>query len=531
MFFNTVFTFLTTMSVGMFDQDLKAKLALLIPQSYLRGIRQELYSSERYWMYMAYGIYQSLVCYFGVHYLTSDGTFNSAGYDFEGFSSGTIMAFAAIFIINIYSTVNWYSWTWITVLSLIGSLLSWIVYTVTYSGDIMVLLSAPFFYTTLILLVFVGLLPNMAVKYAQQMMKPNDTDVLLEFQKLVWKGDDVLGVLPAEDKEDTLKKGLTLSKSFDQISKEKQDFVPVMDGFGHSPMQPASSSPTASAAAMKKSQSLNPQDIDSDRPRKPSFSNALKSGMTKIVKSFKGDTKTRVHRAGSLVYMGGQGLAVPNTGFAFSHDQGMEDIITPKRTHLEVVEEEPTLERKRRISHQGKLRNFSRSIQSVFRSYTRSIHSVQDEDKPNSPTASQDLPTQQGHSLPPLGGQSTSHPPPFVPLNTIPSVVDPDPTRISDPGYQYHQLCIQMEDQEEASRAPTVARGESAPGFIERELCHGESRSRAHSRTSRTSRNSRTSPDGRTSVSIQIPNDQDTANQQEIPEISVQPPSPEKQNP
>jgi phospholipid-translocating ATPase len=529
MFFNTVFTFLTTMSVGMFDQDLKSKLALLIPQSYLRGIRQELYSSERYWLYMAYGIYQSLVCYFGVYLVTMDATFNSSGFDVEGFASGTTMAFVAIFIINIYSTVNWYSWTWITVFSLIGSMISWIVYTVTYSTDILVLLGTPSFYATVTLLVFVGLLPKMAIKYAQQMIQPSDTDVLLEYQKLVWDGEHVAGMVPMDQKEDTLKKGLTLSKSFDQINKEKQDFVPVMDGFGHSPCQPVTTSPTASTAAMKKSQSLNPQDIDADRPRKPSFSNALKSGMTKIVKSFKGDTKTRVHRAGSLVYMGGKGLAVPNTGFAFSHDQGMEDIITPKRTHLEVVQEEPTMERKRRISHQGKLRNFSRSIQSVFRSYTRSIHSVHDDEKPISPSASQDLPVQQSHPLPPLSGHGGSHPPPFVPLNTIPSVVDPDPNRTSDPGYQFHQLCIQMEDQEEASRVPTVVRGESAPpGFIERDL---ESRSRAHSRTSRISRTSRTSPEGRASVTIQIPNDQVNTNQQEIPEISVQPPSPEKPNP
>jgi glutaredoxin-related protein len=470
MFFNTVFTFLTTVSIGIFDQDVNSKVSLLVPQIYMKGIRQEMYSSQRYWLYMGYGIYQSLVCYFGVYLISFDGTFHYNGYDFEAVSAGTTTGFVAILMINIFSTSNWHSWTWITVFSLLVSMFSWILYIGIYSRDpnsptsgMKILFSTPIFYAAVVLLVILGLLPKMAIRYVQQNIFPSDTDLLLEIQKYIWDGHGLGFMEPQVPKQGT-SKSMSESKSLDEMNKkQKIEFTPVIDGFGHTPMKDTAA--LSPVIAMKKSQSLNPNEIDGEKGRKPSFSGVFKTGMSKIVQTLKGE-KPKIHRSGSIVYMGGTGIAIPNTGFAFSHDQGMEDIITPRTAKLEVLEEEPIHEKKKRYSQQSKIRNFSKSIQNVIRSYTRSIHSTQEVDeKAISSSNSHDFLGSQG-KLPAHGNANSApvqgnllHPALFIPLNTIPSVIEAE-GRASDPGHHLIQICIDME---EDPSNPVVIRSDSAP--------------------------------------------------------------------
>jgi hypothetical protein len=80
---------------------------------------------------------------------------------------------------------------------------------------------------------------------------------------------------------------------------------------------------------------------------------------------------------------------VPNTGFAFSHDSGMENIISPFKPNLPSVDEEGDGNIRTRTSTassrfsdqaQAKIRNISRSIKSVLRIRTNASNTTNSSD-------------------------------------------------------------------------------------------------------------------------------------------------------
>ncbi|KAJ3335193.1 hypothetical protein HDU91_002292 [Kappamyces sp. JEL0680] len=75
--------------------------------------------------------------------------------------------------------------------------------------------------------------------------------------------------------------------------------------------------------------------------RGPTLSAALQSGVNMVLRKFKPEPVPlgRTQRAGSIVYMGDpKRSSIVNTGFAFSQDRGMSELITPSQVSLEEVE-------------------------------------------------------------------------------------------------------------------------------------------------------------------------------------------------
>ncbi|KAJ3225401.1 hypothetical protein HK099_006859 [Clydaea vesicula] len=93
MFYNTLFTLLPNMVVGMFDQDVNDQISLQVPELYRKGLQQNLYTMERFWLYIFDGIFQSIVCYYFNVYLQGDGGVDSLGYDNDKNSIGTYLGF------------------------------------------------------------------------------------------------------------------------------------------------------------------------------------------------------------------------------------------------------------------------------------------------------------------------------------------------------------------------------------------------------------------------------------------------------
>jgi phospholipid-translocating ATPase len=388
MFFNTIFTIIPTATVGVFDFDLSAELSMKIPQIYQKGIQQYSYNAEKYFLYLAHAIFQSIVCYFGVTFLF-DGTIASDGTPADSITQGTILATAAIFIVNIFNISNWYSWTWVTVVSLVASLGSWILYLTLYSLNIssptyglINFLKVPTFYLNVLVILIVAFMPRIIIKYIQQVNYPTDTDLLQEHQKISKnKRSDHIRTEPPENPDslavpaaESYFKPIMINQGPPKVKINTSVPSPVSDGF--SPRIPEPSKASEDFHSVNESEKLH-SSKENVHTRAPSRNSALLIGVQKVVKIIKGagDKKFgRLGRGASLMYMNGRG-AVPNTGYAFSQDTGMADIITPLS---EFPDELPEPETKKLQNTTAKIRNISKSLQGVFK--IRGIYPMKDKE-------------------------------------------------------------------------------------------------------------------------------------------------------
>ena len=402
-FFNTFFTIAPTILVGVFDQDLSAKMSLKVPQIYLKGIRQKLFRTERMWIYIAHGIWDSLVLFFGILLVTSEGSFNK-GQPFDYLSVSTMMAYGAIFAINIFATTNWSTWNYITRFAFYVSIGFWVVYTLIYYsvadsiayGTTSNVLNSASFYLVFFLSVAMCLLPKFIIKFTQQSFYPSDTDLLRESQAESKK----IGIYELEEADTNStadsSKNASSGHTTDSTSPVKSKiYQNSTDGFEG---EPEAKSPTDQWPIT--TSPLSSFDASNSHNRASSIQQVFQKGVYFFTR-MKNEPKIRPKinpRSSSIVYMNGKSReGVANTGFAFSQEPGMQDIITPNRSNIE--DDKSSLGRTTRFS---KLRNISNSIQSMFgMAISRSVTPIIVQDKesidpvPNLATA----PTKDGRTL------------------------------------------------------------------------------------------------------------------------------------
>ncbi|KAG4107798.1 phospholipid-translocating P-type ATPase [Neocallimastix lanati (nom. inval.)] len=191
LFFTTVFTLLLNMNMGIFDQDINDRIAIAIPQLYSIGISGSLYTMQKFWVHIAYGIYESLIAFFFGYFIYREATTSPDGYDSGQEVMGNCVAFLLIISINIVMAFNTYSWTIITFGSLILTLAVWIGFVFYYSsysssltyGIISRLFGEPAFYLITPVYFVLALAPRYIKKYIQVTHFPTDVDIIHEVNK------------------------------------------------------------------------------------------------------------------------------------------------------------------------------------------------------------------------------------------------------------------------------------------------------------------------------------------------------------
>ena len=365
------------MSVGVFDQDISAAVSLELPQIYLRGIRQKDFRVERFWIYMGHGVYQSLVCYFGVYLMTEDNASGSSGFPVDGASFSIILSCCALFIINIFGTANWYTWSWINFFSLTASMLSWAIFLLSYCSSIDTL---PYGYTPtlslvliIIIVVALSLLPRLVIKFSQRMMFPNDTDILQEYQQ--YGSSDVHSSLVTFDLHHHIKdllakttaenttKPPSPAKDLTRKQSVPQNIVNA-DGF--------ESSIVPEAIDPKTEELKNIVIAETEKYRAASIGQVINEKVQKAGVFFKTLLPERnapsypMKKKGSIAYMAGDREMVENKGFAFSHDAGMQDVITPLQMTLPPIPEDNS-----HLSSHFKRRRFPSFVPDRFRQFSK----------------------------------------------------------------------------------------------------------------------------------------------------------------
>ncbi|XP_054996469.1 phospholipid-transporting ATPase VD [Sorex araneus] len=177
-FFNLLFTSAPPVIYGVLEKDVSAETLMQLPELYKSGQKSEAYSPLTFWITLLDAFYQSLVCFF-VPYFTYQGS------DIDIFTFGNPLNTAALFIILLHLVIESKSLTWIHVLVITGSIVSYFFFALAFgamcvtcnppSNPYWVMqkhMLDPMFYLVCILTTCVALLPRFIYRVLQGSLFP-----------------------------------------------------------------------------------------------------------------------------------------------------------------------------------------------------------------------------------------------------------------------------------------------------------------------------------------------------------------------
>ncbi|KAI8889016.1 phospholipid-translocating P-type ATPase [Backusella circina FSU 941] len=191
--YNLIFTSLPIIFMGVWDQDLSAKISQRYPELYRMGLRNDKYKVWQFWVTIFDATYQSAVCFFFPYMLLIGGQIDPSGHDANGlYEIGTIISSIAVIVANFYVVVSLYSFTWIQVVIVSLSILVYYAFVGIYSqfnyfifcGHVR-LFGTGLYWLIMILTIVACYIPRMAVKFYLQQYHPYDNDVVREIELVI----------------------------------------------------------------------------------------------------------------------------------------------------------------------------------------------------------------------------------------------------------------------------------------------------------------------------------------------------------
>ncbi|XP_027948343.1 probable phospholipid-transporting ATPase VD isoform X2 [Eumetopias jubatus] len=125
--FNLLFTSAPPVIYGVLEKDVSAETLMQLPELYKAGQKSEAYLPLTFWITLLDAFYQSLVCFF-VPYYTYQGS------DIDIFAFGNPLNTAALFIIILHLVIESKSLTWIHMLVIAGSILSYFFFALVFGA-------------------------------------------------------------------------------------------------------------------------------------------------------------------------------------------------------------------------------------------------------------------------------------------------------------------------------------------------------------------------------------------------------------
>lgn len=200
-FFNLLFTSAPPVIYGVLEKDVSAETLMRLPELYRNGQKTEAHLPLTFWITLLDAFYQSLVCFF-VPYYTYQGS------DIDIFTFGNPLNTAALFIILLHLVIESKSLTWIHMLVIVGSILSYFFFALVFGAMCVTCnppsnpywimqehMLDPVFYLVCVLTTCVALLPRFIYRVLQGSLFPSPILRAKHFDRL-----------PAEDRTEALKK-------------------------------------------------------------------------------------------------------------------------------------------------------------------------------------------------------------------------------------------------------------------------------------------------------------------------------------
>jgi phospholipid-translocating P-type ATPase (flippase) len=191
MFYNLAFTSLPVIFLGIFDQDVDAKVSLLVPQIYRTGISRTEMSDKKFYWYCLDGIYQSAISFFFPYllYMVAFPSENGKPVDHR-FWMGVLVTCIACISCNCYILFHQYRWDWLSSLIVAISILIIFIWTglwtINYQSSGEFYKAAPeiFGMTAFWACMFVGILccliPRFFYDFVTRIFWPRDIDIIRE---------------------------------------------------------------------------------------------------------------------------------------------------------------------------------------------------------------------------------------------------------------------------------------------------------------------------------------------------------------
>ncbi|ORX59732.1 phospholipid-translocating P-type ATPase [Hesseltinella vesiculosa] len=109
--YNLIFTVAPVVVLGATDRDISAKYLQRYPQVYQVGVKQQLYTKPRFWLYFFDGVWQSVVVFFAFFFSYQVNP-NPQGLPESSLQFSTSVAVTAVFLANLMPGFNTFAWTW-----------------------------------------------------------------------------------------------------------------------------------------------------------------------------------------------------------------------------------------------------------------------------------------------------------------------------------------------------------------------------------------------------------------------------------
>ncbi|KAK9052411.1 hypothetical protein SSX86_029040 [Deinandra increscens subsp. villosa] len=229
-FYNVFFTSLPVIALGVFDQDVSARLCLKYPLLYQEGVQNILFNWPRILGWMFNGLLSSMIIFFICKNSTIHQAFREDGHVIDYEILGVLMYTCVVWAVNCQMALSINYFTWIQHFFIWGSIFFWYVFLVIY-GYINPLWSttayrvfveacapSPFYWMTTFLVVASTLLPYFLYRAFQTRFHPMYHD---EIQRRRSEGSEMAGPgeLPGrvKDKMDHLSDRMKHSHSHREI--------------------------------------------------------------------------------------------------------------------------------------------------------------------------------------------------------------------------------------------------------------------------------------------------------------------------
>ncbi|KAI9487101.1 MAG: hypothetical protein EXX96DRAFT_593412 [Benjaminiella poitrasii] len=194
--YNLIFTSLPIIFLGIWDQDLNAKVSLDYPELYRMGLRNDRFKMWRFYLTVFDAIFQSAVCFFFPYMLLLGGSSDKTGRDQNGmYEVGTIVSSIAVIVANFFAMTSLNSFTWIQLLIILLSILVYYAFVCIYAqfntfifAGHDVLFGTGNYWMLLILTVVTCYIPRMSAKHYMHQYHPYDNDIVREQELVLHNG-------------------------------------------------------------------------------------------------------------------------------------------------------------------------------------------------------------------------------------------------------------------------------------------------------------------------------------------------------
>ncbi|CAF2090058.1 probable phospholipid-transporting ATPase 8 [Brassica rapa] len=190
--YNVFFTSLPVIALGVFDQDVSARLCLKYPLLYQEGVQNILFSWERILGWMLNGIISSMIIFFLTINTIASQAFRKDGQVVDYSVLGVTMYSCVVWTVNCQMAISINYFTWIQHCFIWGSIGVWYLFLVIYGSlpptfsttayQVFVETSAPspICWLTLVLVTFSALLPYFTYRAFQIKFRPMYHDIIVE---------------------------------------------------------------------------------------------------------------------------------------------------------------------------------------------------------------------------------------------------------------------------------------------------------------------------------------------------------------